>query len=189
MAREPGKRWRRWTAAALLLALLPLAARADDQDQRRVGIGLNIFPAVLAADQALDRKAAAGGRLELLLLYATDRADALQLANRLNSFAPIRGLAIDARVAGYDQLAAYDKHPPAGIFLAEPSPGDVAAVTAFGERHHIIVFSPFAGDVERGIATGLYVSDQILPYVNLQTLQRSDIQLRPFFLEVAQHYE
>ena len=190
MTHGPGNGWGISTAVALLLlVLLPLAGHADDQDQRRVLIGINIFPAVLAADSRLTQKAANGGKLELLLLYDTDRSDAKQLADRLNSFAPIRGLTIDAHIAHYDQLADYDTHPPAGIFLTGSPPNQLGAVVAFGERHHIIVFSPFAGDVEQGVATGLYVSDQILPYVNLNTLRRSDIQLRPFFLEVARHYE
>lgn len=190
MTRKPRNGWRISTAAALLLlVLLPLAGHADDQDQRRVLIGLNIFPAVLAADSAIEQKADTDGKLELLLVYHTDRADAQRLATRLNGFAPIRGMAVDARIASYDRLADYNQHPPAGIFLTESSPEELSAAISFGERHHIIVFSPFEGDVEQGAAAGLYVSDQILPYVNMKSLKQAGIQLRPFFLEVARHYE
>ncbi len=190
MTLRPGNGWRIFAVVVLsLLALLPLAGYADDQDQRRILIGLNIFPAVLAADSAITQKVAVGHKLELLLLYDVDRTDAKQLADQLNSLAPIRGLTIDAHIASYDRLADYNQHPPAGIFLTEPQPSRLGAVVTFGERHHIIVFSPFAGDVEQGVATGIYVSDQILPYVNMKSLKQSGIQLRPFFLEVARHYE
>lgn len=190
MISKPGNRWRvSIIVGALLLLLLPLSGHAGDQDQRRLLIGLKIFPAILAADSAITQKVDNENNLSLLLLYQTDRVDAERLAARLNTFAPIRGLAIRAHIAAYTELTRYDKTPPAGIFLTESSPEILSVAVAFGERHHVLIFSPFQEDVERGATTGLYVSDQILPYVNMKSLEQSGITLRPFFLEVAKHYD
>jgi hypothetical protein len=50
------------------------------------------------------------------------------------------------------------------------------------------VFSPFAGDVEAGVSSGLVVSDRILPYVNVEAMRLSGVQMKPFFLRVAEQY-
>jgi hypothetical protein len=53
----------------------------------------------------------------------------------------------------------------------------------------VLLFSPFEGDVERGVATGFRVTDKVLPMVNTTSLKLSNIQLKAFFLRVAVKHE
>jgi len=52
-----------------------------------------------------------------------------------------------------------------------------------------MLFSPFKGDVEKVIHSGFVVSDRILPYINLTTIQQSRIKLKECFLKVSKYYE
>jgi hypothetical protein len=75
---------------------------------------------------------------------------------------------------------------PAGIFIIQHlTRSEVRQVAQFGEEHQVVTFSPFAGDVEEGILAGIFITDRILPYVNLATMKRSSIRLKPFFLRIA----
>ena len=86
-------------------------------------------------------------------------------------------------------LASYKSKIPAGIFLAQP-PSDTTrrALIKYGIEHHVIVYSPFEGDVESGILGGLSVEAQVRPYVNLSTLSASNISLKPLFFKVTKVY-
>ncbi len=190
MNHRPGIRW--WNRVAvlvLLLALLPWATHASEQDERRILIGLKLFPAVLAADADIAGKASPDGRLPLLLLYRTDRAAADGLAERLTRLKGFQGLKFAPIVAPYSALDKYADAPLAGIFVTERADDNLAAVIALGRRRHVVTFSPFESDVEQGVLCGLYVSDRILPYLNMEALRLSDITLKPFFVEVAKRYE
>ncbi len=49
----------------------------------------------------------------------------------------------------------------------------------------MILYSPFEGDVERGVTAGLSIEAKVLPFVNQRTLEASGVELKPFFLKVA----
>lgn len=172
------------------MALLPLLASASDQDERRILIGIKLFPAVLAADLDIQNKISADNHLHVLLVYRQDRASAEELSERLESLKEgIRGIAIKTIVISADTLEDAPDQPIAAIFLTERMAEKLGYVIRFGREQNAITFSPFQNDVEQGIMTGLHVSDRILPYVNITALHSAGIQLKPFFLEVAKHHE
>lgn len=181
---SPAWRWARLFLATLIIACAPAGA-ADDQSERRLLIGLKLFPSLLAADQELEVKPAQDGRLHVVVLFREDREIAREAAARLSTVKRIRNLPLRISTLRYSRLEQLKTDPPAALFLAEWSPDDLSRVVRFGITHRRIVFSPFAGDVTKGVATGIFVSDRILPLVNLKTLAAADIVLKPFLLEVA----
>jgi len=58
-------------------------------------------------------------------------------------------------------------------------------VVRYGIDHHVIVYSPFEGDVERGILGGIAVEAQVRPYVNAATLTASNITFKSLFFKVT----
>ena len=56
-------------------------------------------------------------------------------------------------------------------------------------KNHIIVFSPFEGDVERGVQCGIAVQARVRPFLNMKSLKSAGVSLKPFFLKVAKKYE
>jgi len=175
--------------AALLFALACLnPAAADEQTERRVLVGLKLFPALLAADREIALKAASDGRLHLVVVYREDPEAAERAAARLRDAGPIRDIPVAVHTHTYRDLATLE-HSQAAVFLVEWVPEAVPAAAAFGNRHGRVVFSPFRGDVTLGAHAGVSVGDRILPLINPAALGAAGIELKPFFLEVARTHE
>lgn len=177
--------------ATLLIAGSPWlgAIAADEQDARRVMVGINLFPAVLAADQDIGDKRSGDDPLLLLLVHRDDVAMVEQLAAVLRDKGAVRGIPFKVRPVALGQLAGYANAKVARLFVAQRMGEDLEQIVDFSRRHKLLSFSPFAGDVERGVAAGLVVSDRVLPYVNTRAVDAAGVRIKPFFLKIAERYE
>lgn len=178
--------------AALMVFVLGLglagaSARADSQDDRRVRTGARVFRTLLLADVALARKASADGTLDIAI-YSGDASGADEVAPLIRpdvvAGAP-KGNGPAIRIRRVDALGD-DTLPPVGLFLASPlAGGELDRLIDWSIRHRVILYSPFEGDVERGVTAGLSIGAKVLPFVNQRTLEASGVELKPFFLKVA----
>lgn len=171
----------------MALLCLPVVL-ADEQTDRRILVGLKLFPAVLAADTQIAKKTAADGMLHVAIVYK-ERADVAEhAAGHLRKAGSVRDIPLAVDVVTYADLATLTD-PPAGVFLAEWAPQALPGAVRLGTRTGSIVFSPFRGDVALGAHAGVFVGDRILPLVNPASLKAAGIELKPFFLEVARTHE
>lgn len=181
--------------ALVLLATIVYAATpsvSDDFTERRITAGAKIFRALLAADVDIDRKTGAGGKLRLCLLYIDDPGNAemasATLANRDDP--RIRKLKVRIEMLPFAQYIAGDKGQFAGVFLTQRlNAQQLQALMAFANAKHLVVFSPFEGDVERGVQSGIAVEARVRPYLNTRALRAAQVRLKPFFMKVAKAYE
>lgn len=176
-----------WLVAASL-ACAVVNVNADGTDDRRVRTGARLFRSLLAADVGLEHKAA-GGKLHVLVYAGESRAAASEIAALIAppddaAAARIRELPLELQLSA---TLPDDAEPfPAGVFLAaRPPVPALDALVRWSIAHHVIVYSPFEGDVERGIPAGLAVEAKVQPYINITTLEAAGIELKPFFLQVA----
>ncbi len=175
----------------LALAAQPLTASHSQAQQNlepRLQIGIGLLPAVLAADQTH----AAGGSMAgvaVYLVYLNDRHVAEQLRAHLEHVEAIRQSPVVPVVISLDELLDDNPAPHSAVFIAEPLGARLDEAIEFTAGRRQLLFSPFKGDVERGVAAGFRVSDKILPHVNLAALKRSKIQLKAFFLRIAVKHE
>lgn len=176
----------RRVAALLALALLVAPLRADDLANVRSQAGARLFRALLSADTDIDRKTA-DKQLVIVFLYIDDKARAAALASRfLGDSRDIHGIPLAIEFTTDPSLTAYKSRAAAGIFLAQPlATPALKSVVAYGIEHHVIVYSPFEGNVESGVTGGLAVEAQVRPYINLATLNASSISLKPLFFKVT----
>ncbi|MCP5157808.1 MAG: hypothetical protein H6974_04080 [Gammaproteobacteria bacterium] len=180
----------------ILLGLLSASYGAlGDPQEQRVQIGLRLFRTLLAADRDLEKKVNAAGQLELALLYRDDRKRAEEFATALQTSG--HG-GQQGKVKNYPLqfILTDDKHlkelrqTPAAIYLIQPlSDAALETVIRYGVDHQRIVFSPFAGHVEKGILAGLVIEVRVMPYINRTTLQQSGIQLNQLLLKVAKIHD
>lgn len=173
----------------LLLLLFASGVMADEQSDRRLLMGLKLFPALVAADQDLAQKQDENGQLQIVLLYRENALAIHEVAKRLAATQRIKNLPLQLSILPYAHLAALNAKPPAALFLAEWSPDELAKVVRFGIKHQRIVFSPFKGDVSAGAMAGIFISDRMLPLINPKTLDAASIRLQPFLLDVAKTHE
>lgn len=172
----------------LFLVLFPEKPAADEFADRRAWAGLDLFPSFLAADDDIADKKGVDGMLHLLLVHVNRKDMVEEMINHLERIGQIRGIPIRVSDVGIDELDSPLDFPPAGIFLVERMGDRLEAVIRFGRAHQAIVFSPFAGDVERGVPSGLVISDRILPYINVKAMHLSGIRIKSFFLRIAEQY-
>jgi hypothetical protein len=178
--------------ALLLAAVVSLAAanvRADSDEDRRVRAGARLFRALLAADLGLEGKAQKDGALHVLVYRRDPKAAAQDVVELIAPTgdaeqAKIRGLEVLVQVV--DALPAEGAERPAGVFLAAaPGNDELDRLVRWSIAHHVILYSPFEGHVERGVTAGIAVEAKVQPFVNLSTLEASGVELKPFFLKVA----
>lgn len=186
---------RKLVFALVLLATIVYAAKpsvSDDFTERRITAGAKIFRALLAADKQIDRKTSSRGELRLCLLYVDDTGNAENAAAILSyrNDSRIRKLKIRIEILSVAECITDNKGRFAGVFLTQRlSAGQLRTLMTFANAQHIVVFSPFAGDVERGVHSGIAVEARVRPYLNTETLRAAHLQLKAFFMKVAKAYE
>lgn len=189
---KPSPAW--WLLCLVLLLTLfatsPVAA--DEKERRRVDISLSIFPRIVAVDNHFRDKLGEDKTVRLFFLYDKDRENAEDLAQRMNkSGQGIGGREVLAEAVSVDKavLAAGDELPMA-IFVTEHL-GDARLLRAmlFAEKYNRLVFSPFTGDVERGVTVGISVTNRVKPYFNMHALQRSKIAINALLMKMSRRYE
>lgn len=173
----------------LVFCLLSKFVSADEREKRIIRAGLDLFPSLLAADLDITQKQNADGKLLLILLCVDKKKTEAKMAQHLMKIEKIRGIPIQVEISDDISFESYTNHKPAGVFLIQPFEQKIDSIIQFTREHNIIVFSPFEGDVKRGVLGGIMVSDRILPHINMKALQLSGIRLKPFFLRVSERYE
>jgi hypothetical protein len=164
---------------------------SDDVDTYRFNVALKLFPRIAATDEDLTEKLTSSGEILLLIYYKTDRESARQLKGILADNIP----RIGKRKIVYQYTSDLEKYSdprelPAAIFLAEPlTKPELQTIMRYAQRYQRLVFSPFEGDVERGVTAGIYISNKITPYFNMQALSRSNVALNQGLLRVSTQYE
>ncbi len=173
----------------LVFCLFPKFVSADEREQRLIRAGLDLFPSLLAADLDITQKHNSEGKLLLVLLCIDKEKIEAEMAQHLMKIEKIRGIPIRVEISDDISFEFFSSHKPAGVFLLQPFEQELVSIIQFTRKHSVIVFSPFEGDVKRGILGGIMVSDRILPHINMNALQLSGIRLKPFFLRVSERYE
>ena len=181
--------------AAVLGAAAPPAVGASAYGDGRAESGARLFRAMLAADIELEQKVDAGGALVIAIVHAgdVDRAKSLgDLVTRRDAkraSEAVRGLPMRTELVRVEELQATGPRAVAAVFIAEPLRREaIGALIRFGVERHVIIYSPFEGDVEQGIAGGLSIEAQVRPFVNTAALRASQVTLKEFFLKVAKAF-
>jgi hypothetical protein len=178
----------------IILVCLALAlisgqrAYSVERDELRVRAGIDLFPSLIAADLDITKKSEKGGIITLLLIYTDNRSYAISMSQRLGELKTIRNIPIRVEISNDLTMSAYADNPPAGIFLIQPLDEKLPEIIRFAVERGVILFSPFQGDVEKGVLGGLHISDRVLPYINKSTMKAAGINIKEFFMRVSVIY-
>lgn len=164
---------------------------ADTYSDRRATVGLNLFRALLVADQEAEARADGTGELPVYVLYAEDRIQADNYADTLRlELASIREHRTRIESVSFNDYLSRERDTPLGIFISQRLTGDeLERLVRRSIEQGVILFSPFEGDVEKGALAGLSVQASVRPYINLKVLKETGIAIKPFYLRVARTYE
>jgi hypothetical protein len=172
---------------SLFLVVAPQAQGADAAERRRVEIGLKLFRATLAADQALARKVDDQGRLQVVLFFVGDRAAAVRFGETFLAQGALNGYPVRYSLSDHPALTNFVTQPPAGVFITESrvTTEFLKTLQDVCSQYSVVLFSPFEHHVQQGVATGVFIGARVQPYVNEQMLQHSGVELQAFFRQVA----
>jgi hypothetical protein len=176
---------------ALLLSLATLVippAVAQEPIPPRLQIGINLLPAVIAANKGL-ATVPSDQHLQIYMVHRGNDHLAEQLRRSIGRIGLIKKRQLDAEIKSIDELLADAIEPMSTIFIVEPMEGRLDELIEYAHARRVLLFSPFKGDVGKGVATGFKVTDRVRPLVNLQSLRQSKIQLKAFFLRIAVKHE
>lgn len=178
-------------AACLLLLLRSCLAPASEIDERRVRISLEIFPRIVAVDQDLRDKVSDKDKVRLFVIYDHDADSAQRVMDTMrNSITNIGGRGVEFVVLSAAQSAQDGLQRPSAVFIAETLSDTVLSqLLQQAIKKRVLVFSPFAGDVERGVTVGIAISSRIKPFFNVPTLRQSHININEKLLSISQRYE
>jgi len=183
-------------AVAILFVVMGVAADnlgyADEEENRRVDISLSIFPRIVAVDNNFRSKLNQENMVELAFLYREDKERAQSLSELLISKNKnIGGMKIVSRAVDIKKiLKIRAENKPTAIFISESlNDNDFKKVIAMAEKCGCIIFSPFTGDVERGVAVGISVTNRVKPYFNIRALKRSKIAINALLMKMSKRYE
>ena len=171
--------------------LWSINASANDVTDRRIQISLPIFPRIVAVDDAFKHKLLSKDKVLFVFIYVSNKDKAEQLAETLKQkLTNVAGLEFTAQaVSVQDQLAATAVVPTA-LYVTEHFPQKTfVAVLEYSTKHQRILFSPFAGDVERGATAGIAITSRVKPFFNITTLKRADIHINPVLMNLSKRYE
>ncbi len=186
-------------AVVLMLCCSHLNAMSHDMLDARIHIGLKLFRATLASDTRIKNKVNADEQLPLLLIYKNNKdknhhyRQSLISSSRNNQPIRVKGLNILVESISIEnfisvQLKQQATHP-GGVFLLDQfSNSELKQISDYGIKYQLITFSPYEGDVEKGISAGISIGTRVRPYINLPLLKQSNIQIKSLFLQVAKKY-
>jgi hypothetical protein len=187
--KNTGSQVRNIILVCLALALISgQRAYSVERDELRVRAGIDLFPSLIAADLDITKKSEKGGIITLLLIYTDNRSYAISMSQRLGELKTIRNIPIRVEISNDLTMSAYADNPPAGIFLIQPLDEKLPEIIRFAVERGVILFSPFQGDVDKGVLGGLHISDRVLPYINKSTMKAAGINIKEFFMRVSVIY-
>ena len=173
----------------LLMLLCTPKPYADGFTEHRALVGLKLFRTLVTADLNLDKKINGEGSLAVAIIYLDDVEKAKEFQRTLqDQFSSVDQTPVQIHLHSFDELSKV--RMPAAIYLAQPLKSEqLQNLIAYSVIHHIVLFSPFSGDVENGVLGGLSVQATVRPFINMHTLKKSKIEIKPFYLKVAKQYE
>ena len=170
-----------------MLPFIGLPSMAQDSLSPRLQIGIGILPAVIAANKRLSSED--GQTLQVYLVYRNNHHLAEQLKPALAKIDRVRKRRLQVESISLTELLQTEPAASSAIFIAEPMGNNLDDLIEFVQQKQVLLFSPFEGDVERGVTAGFRVTDKVLPMVNMASLKLSNIYLKAFFLRVAVKHE
>jgi len=168
-----------------------MPAFSGELEDRRIKISLAIFPRIIAVDKGLVDKLTENKAVKLLFVYGKNKRNADDLGQLLkDKVKNIGGYPVEVLVEGIRDVSMLFTDRVAGIFITERlNDIDFEKIIRVGISEKITIFSPYAGDVERGATVGIAIGARVQPYFNINTLKSSKVDINKKLLRVSKRYE
>jgi uncharacterized protein DUF4154 len=164
---------------------------STEEIERRLMVGLELFPNIVSIDLDLSDKRQPDGSLLLLIIYQESGSRAEKIADKLRtSVGSIHQFPVKIQILHHRFDSFPDHQRPCAVFLLDSIPEtSFNRIRQLAIDQHFILFSPYEQDLKRGATVGLKITSRIKPVINKNTLRKSTIRLHDEFLRLAETYE
>ncbi|MCJ8268092.1 MAG: hypothetical protein MJK04_01695 [Psychrosphaera sp.] len=163
---------------------------ADSFTDRRASVGIKLFRSMLVSNTTYLNKVTHSGELHVKLIFIVSDRKARALAASLGpDFQVLKGKPVVLEVVSLNEYLK-SKETILGAFIVQKMNGaNLKAVIDKSILDQTLLFSPFEGDVEKGVLGGISVESKVRPFINIDTLKKSKITLKDFYLRVSKKHE
>ncbi len=181
------KPFQRLLLISLMCLSLVIGNAYAGEEEYRAWIGLGYFPSLLAADLNITEKKHTDGQLHLLFIYVDKKKMAEKMAKSLKS--KVKTIAdMEIHIEAVQVAAVKDYKETGGIFFTQKITDNLEMLIRYAKDNHIIVFSPFKGDVAQGVSGGIFITNRVYPYINMDAMDMAGINIKPLFRKIAKCY-
>ena len=175
----------------LFLSLFSAGIFADVMQERRLTISASLFPRIIAVDTEISKKLDAAGNIRLALIYSDSKTKAEKISRLMTrKVKKIAGKTIVFSLVDINSPSSLDSEKHAGLFLVQPlSERQIQKAINHSNNNNILLFSPFEGDIERGVMASIFVGAKIRPYFNVLSMKNAGVNLKSGLLKVSKLYE
>lgn len=180
----------------LLFALSSGSLQANEEQEMLVRNGLKMFRTILIADQDIQSKHNESNGIDIIFIFKDDLPRAQRLARRFvlmgrgSTKGKIKDRPISVHITTSLEQIRKQELKPAGLFILDKVDEETLQdAIQYGLEFNIVTYSPFKGDVEKGVLGGIVIETRPRPFINTKTLEASDLRIKSFFLKVAHLYE
>lgn len=165
--------------------------QVSETNDRRINISLSIFPRVVAVDNDFRAKLTSEHKAKIIFVYDKDRDKAAELRQIfLEKSKSVAGMELEVVLSSVDEVVEIGAIEPTAFFLTEQMSNiQLYGLVKYAINKKRILFSPFVGDVERGATAGIAVTSRVKPYFNINTLQKSEIEINALLMKLSKRYE
>jgi len=165
---------------------------ADDdaeRSNRRILTSLEWFPKIINIDRELSQKRTPQGNLNVVFVYQNNREAVERIAKNFQQrFPRIGQYTVQVLIVNTQVLPSLNY--VSAVFIGELlNKSEIKTILKYAENERVLIFSPFKGDVEKGIASGIATAGRIQPYFNKSALRRANLMLDEHVLNSAKLYE
>ncbi len=160
--------------------------------QPRFEIGINLLPSIIAANirwRVKQNDKHKQQPITLFIIYDENKSLAREALKKLARIKIIHGHHVIKKIASIREIFDRATDRNSVLFIVEPLFDNRERAIEFSRSHQNLLFSPFKGDVEKGVMTGFEVTNKVLPAVNINALKEANINLKAFFLRIAVRYD
>jgi hypothetical protein len=154
--------------------------------QARIQIGLNLLPSVISSNTIFtldgDDKT---HPVTIYVIYNVNDNIASEASAKLSRIKNIRGHQLIIKSISIKQVSKIETDSYTALIIIEPMRESLDQLISFSIQRQLLFFSPFKGDVKKGVMAGYEVTNKVLPAVNLTALNEAKIRLKAFFLRIA----
>ncbi len=173
-----------------LILAMSFSVAADSFTDRRTSVGIKLFRSMLVSNTAYLDKVTPSGELHIKLIYTQNARKAHTLASSLGAdLKVLQGKPVVLEVVSLNEFLN-SKTPILGAFIVQKMNGaNLKAMIDKSILGQTLLFSPFEGDVEKGVFGGISVESKVRPFINMTTLKKSKITMKAFYLRVSKKHE